>query len=227
MPPTPTPHFVITHPEVLFAVLETGLNGPAHSTQPHQRRQRGIRWRVAQVGLQFPCQRVASQDQPDLRAGQAFPHGDDPQRRKARHQRPFASLLNRATHPAVCGQQCRQLPHLCGCGFPRQHTEARRFASPARPGGHRRGGTLRPDLRVVRHFRQVPQTNARNGVEQAGVAPKGFVTRHPTRPQCAGMMDRLYQLPPQRRLGLEGGVRGDPTAPTPLGICLVLHSCGK
>jgi hypothetical protein len=154
MPPTPTPHFVITPAEILFAVLKAGLDGPPHPAQPDQGRQRGMGGRVAQIGLQLPSQEVASQDQPDLGAGQPLSHRDDPHRRKAGDQGPLASLLDRPPPPAVRGQRRGQLRHLFGRGFPCQHPGTRRFPALARPSRHCRGGPLPPDRRVVRHLRK-------------------------------------------------------------------------
>jgi hypothetical protein len=105
MPPTPTAHFVIAHPEVLFPVLETGFDGPAHPAEPHQRGQWGIDRGVAQIRLQLAGQEVASYHQPHLRAGQAPAHRDDPQRGKAGDQWPFAPLLDRLLCPAVRRQR--------------------------------------------------------------------------------------------------------------------------
>src|SRR5918999_91437 len=94
MLPTPTPHFVIAHPEVLFALLETRLDGPPHPAQPYQRGQWGGRWCIAQGGLQLTGQDVAPQHQPDLGTWQTLAHRDDAQRRKAGDQGPFTPRLD-------------------------------------------------------------------------------------------------------------------------------------
>ncbi len=85
------------------------------------------------------------------------------------------------------------------------------------------GGTLPPHLCAVRHLRKVPQAKAVDVVKPAGVAPKGFVTSYPACPQGAGLAYQLSHLPAQRRLGLEGGLRGNPAASPVLGIGLALH----
>jgi hypothetical protein len=103
MPPTPTAHFVSAHPQVLLAGLAAGLDRPAPPAQPHQRRQWRVGGGMTQRGLHLARQGGAPQDQPDLGAGPGLSHREDPPRRNAGHQGPWAPLRDRATPPAARG----------------------------------------------------------------------------------------------------------------------------
>ena len=144
MPPTPTPYFVITHPEILFPVLKTGFDRPPHPTQPYQHGQRYVRWRIAQIALQFPGPHVAAQHTPDLRAWQALSHGDHAQGSKVGHQRALTALFDCLTRPLRDRQRLGHPLHGLGRGGSIDHAYTRRFATPPRPRGHRCGRPLPP-----------------------------------------------------------------------------------
>ena len=119
MPPAPTAHFIIPHPQILFAVLETGLDRPAHPAQPHQRRQRGVAGALHRYVFNSPVMRVASQDQPDLGAGQALPHRHHPHPGKCGPPRPLAPFLeSSAANQRLRRQRAGQLGDRIGAGSP-------------------------------------------------------------------------------------------------------------
>ena len=101
MPPSPRAHFIITHAQILFAVLKAGFNGPPHAAHPHQRRQWGVRGRITQRSLQFPGVYMASPDQPPLGSRPPLADPNHPQGGKRRHEWALTPLLDRLLRPGT------------------------------------------------------------------------------------------------------------------------------
>ena len=52
MPPDPAAYLVVVQADLALGFQDAGLDGPAHATEPDQRRQRGVRRRIGEVGLE-------------------------------------------------------------------------------------------------------------------------------------------------------------------------------
>jgi hypothetical protein len=195
MPPTPTPHLIRSHAQVLLPVLKTSLDRPAHPAHPHQHCQRGCGGSIAQICLHLACSDVVAQYQPDVRPGQALTHSDHPHLGKAGHQGPLAPFLDRPSPPALCRQPGRQLRDRDGLGGLFRDAEAWRGTSLARPGGEYRGRALLPDSGIVGYLGKVPQTNRRDPVQQVRITPKGFITSTPSDSARSPLAARLGSSP--------------------------------
>ena len=146
MPAHPAAHLVVGQPHLVLALLDGLLHRPAHPQQPHQRRRRCVRRRVAQVGLQYGVlPQRAAQDDPHVRAGQAIAHRHRPQAGHLSYQRAFAALLDQRRLPGARRQGRRQGidPHGRG-GVGGQAQPRERAALPARRRGHGRRRAVRP-----------------------------------------------------------------------------------
>jgi hypothetical protein len=200
MPPAPPAHLILPHAQVLLAILNTGLDGPAPAALPHQGGQRRGGGGIAQLRLQLPRHHALAQHQPDCGAGQALPPGSHPDPGKASPQGPLAPCLERPSPPALRRQPGRQLRDRDGLRLPGQAADACRGAPLARPAGEPRGRALWPAPGVRRDLGTVPQTHRRQPIQPVGIAPNGFITGAPATAPGARLPHRGDHLPAQQRL---------------------------
>jgi hypothetical protein len=108
VPAPPKTQLVLVEADLAFALLEAGLDGPAHPAHSHQRRQRRVGRGVGQVGLEFrPLPGLGegtAQHDPDLRARQPVAHRHGAQGGAVRHQRPPRPFQHPVTPPRRGGQ---------------------------------------------------------------------------------------------------------------------------
>lgn len=201
MPAAPGPYFIVAHPQQLLAGLEAGFNRPTHPAHAHQRGQRRVRRRIAQIGLQLARFRVPAQHQPDRRAKVAVADGLHPLHYDIGNKRTFPAIFDRVPFPGNGRRRICQGTH----------------------GDAIRGSVVRTDVRVVRHFRDVPHPQLRHGIQEGGIAPKGLICRQPAAAQGAGHDHRPDHRQSQCEFRLERHLGGRTTCLAALHIRRILH----
>src|SRR5919106_4944483 len=203
MPTSPTAHFILPHTQVLFALLKAGFNWPSHTAETRQRLKRGGGWGIAQIGLQFPRIKLASQYQPAVRTRQAVTHRHHVHGPKVGHHRSFAPLFDQVSLPLIGVHTRRHAGDSFSLVLPVAKALSSGLATSARPLGNCAQGTFEPYARVMRHFSKVPKPTTRHAVEKHAVAAKSFITHYPARPQLLRIDHLAHHFPAQLGFGLE------------------------